>query len=173
MNRITFMYWATLLMAAPLFLLPAINLFAHEKPTSVQPKALATVVNIDESLLEVKQVVDKLRTAIATGNTALAEEAMFERVSIFEQGHAELFRAEYLDHHFKQDVIFAKAVSSVVTSSQTKVEGTLALGTAHTTTDGTYKGTTIKNAGVETYVLQLQTGCWRVEHAHWSSRKRQ
>ena len=145
--------------------------FAHEKLAVPVVKSLPA--NADSAVLAVNQIVDKLRAAIATGNAMLAEEAMAENITIFEQGHAELSRAEYLGHHFKEDVIFANAVPSVVLSSQTKIEGKMALVTAFTTTDGMYKDKPIKNAGVETYVLRLQNGRWQIEHAHWSSRKRQ
>jgi ketosteroid isomerase-like protein len=149
--------------------------FAHEKPAVpiVKSAPANANANADSAVLAVNQVVDKLRAAIATGNATLAEESIAENITIFEQGHAELSRAEYLSHHYKEDVLFAKAVPSVVVSSQTKVEGKMALVTAFTTTDGMYKDKLVKNAGVETYVLRLQNGRWQIEHAHWSSRKRQ
>lgn len=142
---------------------------AHEKAAVVVPKTTSSTNPAAEKVLA---VIDQLQNAIKTGDVAQAERSMAENISIFEQGHAEQSRAEYLGHHFKEDVVFAKAVPSVVVSTQVKVDGNMALVTAFTTTDGIFKDKPIKNAGVSTYVLRLQDGRWQIEHIHWSSRKR-
>lgn len=142
---------------------------AHEKNAVVASKTVASTNPAAEKVLA---VIAQFQNAINTGDTTLAERSMAENISIFEQGHAEQSRAEYLGHHFKEDVVFAKAVPSVVVSTQVKVDGNMALVTAFTTTDGTFKDKPIKNAGVSTYVLRLQEGRWQIEHIHWSSRKR-
>ena len=155
--------------AAVMLAMVLTNAVAHDKPNPVvakPPQALSA-----ESA-KVLAVVNQLRDAIRTGDAALATLAMAETVSIYEQGHVESSRAEYLSHHFNEDVAFAKLVPSKVVDSTVIVEGRMALVTATTTTDGTYKDKPVKSAGVETYVLRLRDGNWRIEHAHWSSRKR-
>ena len=117
-------------------------------------------------------VVNQLREAIRTGDAALAERSLAETVSIYEQGHVEASRAEYMGHHFKEDVAYAKLVPSKVVSVSVIVDGSMALVTATSTTDGVYKDKPVKSAGVETYVLRLLDGKWRIAHIHWSSRKR-
>ncbi len=142
---------------------------AHEKAAVVVPKS----ANANSPAAEkVRAVIAQLQTAINTGDAALAERSMAENITIFEQGYAEQSRAEYLGHHFKEDVVFAKAVPSVVVSTQIKVDGNMALVTALTTTDGFFKDKPIKDTGVSTYVLRLQDERWQIEHIHWSSRKR-
>ncbi|MEI6737335.1 MAG: nuclear transport factor 2 family protein [Pseudomonadota bacterium] len=152
------------------FLLAAHCAVAHEKPTATVAKASLPANPAADKVLA---VVDQLRSAIKSGDAALAERAMAENINIFEQGHSEKSRTEYLDHHFKEDVVYAKAVLSVVQSTVVQVEGNMAFVTAHTTSDGMFNEKPIKNAGVETYVLRLRDGLWRIEHIHWSSRKRQ
>jgi ketosteroid isomerase-like protein len=121
---------------------------------------------------KVLAAVDQLRRAIAIGDAAMAERSMAVNVSIFEQGHAEKSRAEYMNHHFKEDVAFAKVIPTIIVSTDVMIEGNIALVTAHTTSDGTFNMKPIKNAGVETYVLRQRNGNWQIEHIHWSSRKR-
>lgn len=144
---------------------------AHEKAVVNTPTASHTAAN--PAADKVMAVVSQLREAIKTGDSKLAERSMAENITIFEQGHAEKSRAEYMGHHFKEDVVFAKAVPSKVVSSQAQVDGAMALVTAYSTTDGTFKDRLIKNAGVETYVLRLRGDIWLIEHIHWSSSKRQ
>ncbi len=134
---------------------------------ALQP-ALANSAAADKAMA----VVNQLREAIKTGDAKLAERSMAEHITIFEQGHAEKSRAEYLGHHFKEDVVFAKAVPSVVVSSNVTGDENMALVTAYSTTDGVFKDKPVKNAGVETYVLRQRGGVWLIEHIHWSSRKR-
>lgn len=122
---------------------------------------------------KVVTVVNQLREAIRTGDAVLAERVLAASVTIFEQGHVESSRAEYMGHHFKEDVAYAKLVPSKVVSVSAVVDAGMALVTATTTTDGLYKDKPVKNAGVETYVLRLRDDAWRIEHIHWSSRKRQ
>ena len=146
------------------------SLIAHEKAAVNAPAASNAAAN--PAADKVMAVVAQLREAIKTGDSKLAERSMAENITIFEQGHAEKSRAEYMGHHFKEDVVFAKAVPSKVLSSQMQIDGAMALVTAYSTTDGIFKDRPIKNAGVETYVLRLRGDTWLIEHIHWSSSKR-
>ena len=153
--------------------LASLGASAHEKNPIVANKVANKGLNpADPAAEAILAVVEQLRNAIKSGDTAMAERSMAENITIFEQGHAEKSRAEYVGHHFKEDVVFAKAVPSAVVSTEAKVAGSMAVVTAVTTTDGSFKDKPIKNAGVETYVLRLQDGRWQIEHIHWSSRKR-
>lgn len=169
MSRFNPVQNAKLLLVCGLIMLTAFAATAHEKAATMVAKTPEPANPAAEKALA---VVSQLRTAINTGDAVMAERSMAENITIFEQGHAEKSRAEYLSHHFKEDVVFAKAVPSVVESSQTKVDGNIAVVTAFTATDGIYKDKPIKNSGVETYVLRLLNGRWQIEHIHWSSRKR-
>lgn len=142
---------------------------AHEKPATNVPKSVTPISAENEKVIK---VINQLREAIVSGDDALAARVMLDNITIYEQGHIESSRAEYLGHHFKQDVAFAKAAPSKVVDVAVKVEGNMALVTANTTTDGVFQEKPVKNAGVETYVLRLQDGVWRILHIHWSSRKR-
>ncbi len=142
---------------------------AHEKPGAAPVKAAAVLSPAGE---QVAATVTQLRDAIKAGDKALVERVMAESVTIFEQGSAENSRTEYLSHHFTEDVAFAKVVPTTVVSTQVEVDGNTAQLTALATSEGQFKGKPVKNASVETYVLRLRDGAWRVEHIHWPSRKR-
>ncbi len=169
MSRIILNHIATAAMIAGVSAVTTSSV-ANEKAVATTPAVSNTAAN--PAAEKVMAVVGQLREAIKTGDSNLAERSMAENITIFEQGHAEKSRAEYMGHHFKEDVIFAKAVPSKVQSSQVQVNGAMALVTAYSTTDGTFKDRLIKNAGVETYVLRLRGDTWLIEHIHWSSSKR-
>jgi ketosteroid isomerase-like protein len=117
-------------------------------------------------------VVTQLRDAIKRGDTKLASQVLAENATIFEQGHAEKSRAEYLSHHFIEDAAFAKEVPTIVISTEVTVDGNVAIVTAIANSEGQFKGKAVKNTSVETYVLRFSERAWRIEHIHWSSRKR-
>ncbi len=157
--------------------LPSLNVAALAAALLVTTAAVAQSVPPAKAespgTAKVTAVVNQLREAIRSGDVALAERVLAETVTIFEQGHVESSRAEYMGHHFKEDVAYAKLVPSKVVSVSTVIDAGMALVTATTTTDGLYKDKPVKSAGVETYVLRLRDGAWRIEHIHWSNRKRQ
>jgi len=157
--------------------LPSLNVAALAAALLVATAAVAQSAPPTKAVLpaadKVIAVVNQLREAIRSGDVALAERALAENVMIFEQGHVESSRAEYMGHHFKEDVAYAKLVPSKVVSVGTVIDAGMALVTATTTTDGLYKDKPVKSAGVETYVLRLRDDAWRIEHIHWSNRKRQ
>ncbi len=168
MSRFPTAKQVTPLLLCGVITLAGFTAIAHEKAATVAPKTAATNPTAEKVLA----VIEQFKNAIKTGDVAQAERSMAENISIFEQGHAEQSRAEYLGDHFKQDVAFAKGAPSVVVSTQVKVDGNMALVTAFTTTDGIFKDKPIKDAGVSTYVLRLKVEGWQIEHIHWSSRMR-
>ncbi len=131
--------------------------------------AVATATAEGEKVIA---VVNQLREAIRTGNVASAEGALAESVTIYEQGHMEASRTEYMGHHFKEDVAYAKVVPSKVVSVNAQVEGAMAVVMATSSSEGVYKDKPVKSSSVETYVLRQRDGVWQIVHIHWSSRKR-
>ena len=156
----------------------ATTVMAHEKTLPL--KHATTTAVLDKSIrneqsstqIAVIAVVEKFHTSIKTTDSALAEVVLAPNVMIFEQGHRESSRAEYLGHHFKEDAAFAKVVPSVTTSQVAHVLGDIAYVMTESTTDGVYKDKSVKGANVATYILARQDGQWRIVHIHWSSRKR-
>jgi hypothetical protein len=126
----------------------------------------------DAEKRRVLDAVKTLRDAIRTGDAIAAERVLAPQVSIYEQGHVEASRAEYMGHHFKEDAAYAKLVASTVVAAQAQVDGAVAVVTATSNSEGTYQDKPVKSTSVETYVLRLRQGTWQIEHIHWSSRKR-
>ncbi len=159
---------------------------AHEKISS--PKNAAAIPVLDKSSRDTKSstqssaqsstqtaviaVVEKFHLAINTADSALAKVVLAPNVMIFEQGHRESSRDEYLGHHFKEDAAFAKAVPSVTKSQAVRAMGEMAFVMTESITDGVYKDKPVKGASVATYILARQDEQWRIVHIHWSSRKR-
>jgi ketosteroid isomerase-like protein len=149
----------------------AISAPAWAEPAQTTAKS-ASAPAVDAESGRVEAVVKLLRDAIRTGDASLAERVLAPGVTIYEQGHIESSRAEYMGHHFKEDAAYAKVVGSVVRDTRVKVAGAIAIVTASSHSDGVYQGKPVKSATAETYVLGLQNGVWQIEHIHWSSRKR-
>ncbi|MCA3001639.1 MAG: nuclear transport factor 2 family protein [Burkholderiales bacterium] len=144
---------------------------AHEKPT-VDKKAVTTTQPLNKAETEVSAVVEQFHTAIKNADSKLVEQVVAANVQIFEQGHRESSRAEYLSHHFKADAAFAAVVTSKTTAQDIRLDGNMAVVMAESTTDGIYKDKPVKGANLSTYVLKRENGQWQIVHIHWSSRKR-
>jgi hypothetical protein len=119
----------------------------------------------------VLEIVNQLRNAIRSGDVAAAERVLSPNVTIYEQGHIESSRAEYMAHHFKEDAAYAKVVPSTVVAAKAEIDGSVAVVNATSTAQGVYKQKPVKSTTVETYVLRLRQGAWQIEHIHWSSAK--
>jgi ketosteroid isomerase-like protein len=150
---------------------PLVGYASDQTTPANKPKAQVTPALSGEAK-RVADAVSVLRDAIRTGDAASAERVLSPSVSIFEQGHVEASRAEYMAHHFKEDVAYATVVTSNVVSTKVDVDGGVAIVTATTESTGTYKDKAVSSVTVETYVLRLRGSAWQIEHIHWSSRKR-
>ncbi len=146
--------------------------YASEQPAAPAAAKGGVAADIGTEAKRVAETINVLREAIRKGDAAAAERVLAPTVSIFEQGHIEASRAEYMGHHFKEDAAYAAVVPSSVVSSKVEVDGGVAIVTATTDSAGTYKDKPVKSTTVETYVLRLRGGAWQIEHIHWSSRKR-
>ena len=92
-------------------------------------------------------------------------------MTIYEQGHVERSRAEYVEHHLPSDMEFSRAVPSRVISRKEAVSGDMAIVTSETASKGEFRGKPVDSLGVGTIVLRRTADGWRIVHIHWSSRK--
>ncbi len=160
---------AALLVCAPI----AVAQVPGAPPTNASTKTVtATSAKVDTQVAEALAVVERFHDAIKSGDTALVERVLAPDVTIYEQGHREASRAEYLAHHFKEDVAFAKAIPSTIDARAARVSGDLAIVTSESSATGVYKDKPVKTANLSTYVLAKREGSWAIVHVHWSSRKR-
>jgi ketosteroid isomerase-like protein len=148
--------------------------FALATSARAQPSQVAarSASSSDKQHAEVLAVVERFHDAIKGGDATLAERVLAADVTIYEQGHREASRAEYLGHHFKEDVAFAKAVPSTVDARTATVSGDLAVATSESSATGVYKDKPVKTANLSTYVLAKRDSGWVIVHVHWSSRRR-
>ena len=91
-------------------------------------------------------------------------------VLIFEEGGAELSRAEYAAHHLAADAVHAAATRQTVTRRIARAEGGTAWIATQGRTTGLHKGKPCDRLTVETMVLRNGADGWRIQHIHWSSR---
>ncbi|MGZ8998730.1 MAG: nuclear transport factor 2 family protein, partial [Allosphingosinicella sp.] len=89
---------------------------------------------------------------------------------IFEEGGAERSKAEYQAHHLGADAAFSRAVPSTRGRRSGQASGNMAWVATEGRLTGTYKGSAVNRATVETMVLRRTREGWRIAHIHWSSR---
>lgn len=117
------------------------------------------------------EVVDAFHDAVTRGDSAEALSYLHPDVVIFESGGAEMSRDEFAAGHLGADMRFAAATTREVTDSRTIMgDGVAVVMNRHRRT-GTMGDREINSVGVETAVLRLSEGDWKIVHLHWSSRR--
>ncbi|MDP2369761.1 nuclear transport factor 2 family protein [Rhodoferax sp.] len=122
---------------------------------------------------EPKDALAAFHAALAAGDQAKAAELLAPDVTIYESGHVERSRAEYVSHHLPGDISFAKTSTRNVLRQGERRDGNLAVIWAETDTKAVLKGKDVRILGTETALLQKTGDTWSVIHVHWSSRKPQ
>lgn len=107
--------------------------------------------------------------ALASGDTNAALTHLAEDVVIFESGGVESSRSEYASHHLEADAAFSAAVPRTLVSRAHGMQGDMAWVLSVETVSGTYRTRAISSRSVETMMLRLVNGQWRIVHIHWSS----
>lgn len=105
-----------------------------------------------------------------------AAELVDERAVVFESGGNEGTWSEYRSHHLGPELaeIAAFEIRPGELATRRSADGTLALVTVPIEYDITLKdGRRIESTGTVTFALGLAGGRYRIDHVHWSSRKRQ
>lgn len=117
------------------------------------------------------ETVMAFHAALAAGKLQQAGELLSPKVHIYEAGHVERSRDEYVSHHLPADAAFAKATTSRTLAHSERVDGSLAVVMRETETSGRYKGADVHLFGTETMLLEKAGDGWMIVHVHWSSRK--
>ncbi len=89
---------------------------------------------------------------------------------IYESGFAES-KAEYASHHLAADIEFAKATQSTIKKSAIHCSDTQCVVTSESEITGEFKSKPVHSLTLETAVLVLHDGQWKIKHVHWSTRK--
>lgn len=117
------------------------------------------------------ETLAQFHEALAAGKSEQASALLSPGIQIYESGYVERSRDEYVGHHLKSDIEFAKATKNKVLKQSERVEGKLAVVMRESETKGTFKGKPVHLFGTETALLEQQGDNWVIVHIHWSSRK--
>ncbi|NHZ90258.1 DUF4440 domain-containing protein [Massilia sp. CCM 8733] len=109
--------------------------------------------------------------ALHAGDEARAMTLLSPEAVIYEAGHVERSRSEYVDHHLANDIAFARVTTRRVVRHKERLEGNVAILLDEVETRGAFKGKAINAVGTETAILEKKGDGWVVLHFHWSSRK--
>jgi len=141
---------------------------AAASPSTNDPAEAVWDLDAAKAALE---TVDAFHAAMDRGDAAAATALLGDELSVFEGGHVERTRAEYLQGHLPADIEFSRQVKSEVTASSVRASADVAVVTQETRTRGAYNGKPVDSFGAETMILHRTPGGWRIIHIHWSSRK--
>ncbi len=143
---------------------------AGAPPELPAPAAKAEAGAGAAAVSEPERVVDAFHAALRSGDQAAAAVLMTEAALIFEEGHVERSKAEYVQGHLPSDVAFAKATTHARGSRAAWSSGELAYVVSEGRTRGEFRGKPVDRLVVETMVLRRRPEGWRIAHIHWSSR---
>ena len=114
------------------------------------------------------KVVLSFHQALKSGDQQQARALLADDVTIYEGGSVERSAGEYAAHHMAADMAYLANMQVTTLENQVSINGETAISIARSHTKGTYKGKERDHQGMETIVLQLQGGQWKIKHIHWS-----
>jgi ketosteroid isomerase-like protein len=139
--------------------------------TSICLMTLVTVQAAEISAVEsagIVAAVDTFHDALRRGDGKAAMELLAPDAMVLESGFAET-RAQYEEHHLKEDIAFAGAVPSTRSVLTVQVEGDAAWLVSTSRSNGSFHGREINSVGTELIVLTKSSQGWRIRAIHWSS----
>lgn len=107
--------------------------------------------------------------ALAQGNREVALEVLDERVTIFENGRAELSREEYAREHLAKDSEFLQSTKHSHLGHEVMDFGDHGVFLTRYRQTGERDGKAFAVLGATTMVLERTADGWRIVHIHWSS----
>lgn len=117
------------------------------------------------------QALASFHDALVAGNKTAAAAVLADDVLIFESGHVERSKKEYVESHLADDMDFAKTTHRTLIRQTEKGTSALAIIESETETSGAYQGKNVHFFGAETVVLIKSGERWLLQHVHWSSRR--
>jgi ketosteroid isomerase-like protein len=113
------------------------------------------------------KVVKAFHLALKSGDKAKARSLLADDVLIFEGG-VERSADQYANHHMLADMKYLAVVETKNLEHQVSISGEMALSVSRSKTTGNYKDKEVDYEGLETIVLKLSDGEWKITHIHWS-----
>lgn len=117
------------------------------------------------------EIVAAFGTALDAGDEEALARLMASDVQIAESGHIERSLEEYRAHHMAADIAFAEAVATTVLDRRVYEGDSLATVITEAVSRGTFRERPVNSRLMETMVLKLTDGDWKIVHIHWSSAK--
>ena len=114
--------------------------------------------------------LEQFHHALASGDQKQALQLLRDDALIFESGYAEN-KSDYAAHHLAADIDYANATKTQAGVATVNCDTQLCLVTRQSETSGHFNSKPVHSITMETAVLKLQDGAWRIQHIHWSSRK--
>ncbi len=113
--------------------------------------------------------VDSFLKALSAGNDKEAEKWLASDVLVYESGHAETSRDQYVAEHMKGDMDFLSKAKVERLEHASNADGDTAWVTSRSRIRGQSDGKAIDVVSTETMVLRNTPDGWRIAHIHWSS----
>ena len=115
------------------------------------------------------EIVTAFGTALDAGDKATLTRLLAPDVQIAESGGLERSFEEYRSHHMDADIEFSKAVDTTVLDRRVHEGAGLVTVMTEAVSIGTFRGKPVNSRLMETMVLKLTDGDWKIVHIHWSS----
>lgn len=116
------------------------------------------------------KLVDSFHSALKRGDTAAVAALLADDAIIYEEGGAELNKAQYVMGHLPGDIAFVSAVSEQVVRRDGGGSKDYAWIATQGRITGRYEGRDIDRLTTETMILRHFASGWRIVHIHWSSK---
>lgn len=116
-------------------------------------------------------VIDAFHRALASGDSTRALEQLSEDVVILESGGLE-DKSHYRSGHLAGDMRFAAAVPRERGEASIRIRGDVAWAHSMSVTEGTMGEREVNSQSAELMVLTRESGVWKIQAIHWSSRPR-
>jgi ketosteroid isomerase-like protein len=142
------------------------------KPTALIVLMLLATAPVDGASetepAAVTTTVEAFHGTLQRGDEKAAMELLAPDAIILESGSAET-RAQYEEHHLKEDIAFARDIKSDRSVLSVKIEGDVAWLVSTNRSNGSFRGREINSVGTELVVLTKSAKGWRIRAIHWSS----
>jgi ketosteroid isomerase-like protein len=127
----------------------------------------------DQAATQISGVIASYDSAVVAGDTARAAGFLHPELVVYEHGHVEGSRDEFVKDHLPGDIDFMR--NATMTRGDQAVHVASSGDLAYTTTTyelrGEYEGKKVHSAGTETLVLARTDAGWKIRHAHYSGHK--
>ena len=130
---------------------------------------MVSASNLYADSLSLQTSIEAFKAGLKSGDKDVVASFLDENVLIFEHGHVERSKQEYLGGHFNSDAAFLGATSTEIVKISTTENGELGRHFAETRTRGEFRGSQVDSAGTETLLLKKSDTGWKIYHIHWSS----